>query len=81
MDYRERLFDLFVDAGTSPQEIIDGGLEQLRTNIRDLRRMNGVRPNGTLNWQPLPRNYKQEKATRLIADDIWDEAIKRIQGK
>jgi hypothetical protein len=66
MDYRERLFDLFVDAGTSPQEIFDGGLEQLRTNIRDLRRMNGVR---------------QEKATRLIADDIWDEAIKRIQGK
>ena len=36
MKYEGQLFDLLVDAGTSPQEIIDGGLEQLRTNIRDL---------------------------------------------
>ena len=36
MNYEGQLFDLLVDAGTSPQEIIDGGLEQLRTNIKDL---------------------------------------------
>ena len=36
MKHEGQLFDLLVDAGTSPQEIIDGGLEQLRTNIRDL---------------------------------------------
>ena len=36
MNYEGQLFDLLVDAGTSPQEIVDGGLEQLRTNIRDL---------------------------------------------
>ena len=36
MKYEGQLFDLLVDAGTSPQEIVDGGLEQLRTNIRDL---------------------------------------------
>ena len=36
MKHEGQLFDLLVDAGTSPQEIGDGGLEQLRTNIRDL---------------------------------------------
>ena len=36
MNTKGQLFDLLVDTGTSPQEIIDGGLEQLRTNIRDL---------------------------------------------
>ena len=36
MNYEGQLFDLLVDTGTSPQEIVDGGLEQLRTNIRDL---------------------------------------------
>ena len=36
MKYEGQLFDLLVDAGTSPQEIVDGGLEQLRTNIKDL---------------------------------------------
>ena len=28
------LFDSLVDAGTSPQEIIDGGFEELITNIQ-----------------------------------------------
>jgi len=36
MNYEGQLFDLLVDGGTSPQEIIDGGLEQLRTNIKEL---------------------------------------------
>ena len=52
MNTKGQLFDLLVDSGTSPQEIIDGGLEQLRTNIRDL--------------------------VNDIADDVWDEATKRI---
>ena len=52
MGYGGQLFDLLVDAGTSPQEIIDGGLEELTTNI--------------------------QRMAEEIAEDVWDEAIKRI---
>ena len=52
MGYGGQLFDLLVDAGTSPQEIIDGWLEELTTNI--------------------------QRMAEEIAEDVWDEAIKRI---
>ena len=52
MKHEGQLFDLLVDAGTSPQEIIDGGLEELTTNI--------------------------QRMAEEIAEDVWDEAIKRI---
>ena len=32
--FASTLFDSLVDAGTSPQEIIDGGFEELITNIQ-----------------------------------------------
>jgi len=32
--FASTLFDSLVDAGTSPQEIIDGGVEELITNIQ-----------------------------------------------
>ena len=34
--FASTLFDSLVDAGTSPQEVIDGGFEQLTTNIQEL---------------------------------------------
>ena len=32
--FASTLFDSLVDAGTSPQEVIDGGFDQLTTNIQ-----------------------------------------------
>tara|TARA_Y100000310_G_C20428281_1_gene690144 strand:- start:268 stop:756 length:489 start_codon:yes stop_codon:yes gene_type:complete len=66
--YQSDLFAGWVDAGTSPQEIIASGLEQLAQNIRDLcNDPSFVAGSGCVG----------PDAQREVVQRIWDEAVKR----
>ena len=72
MTYQSSIFDQWVGASPSPQEIIDGGREQLEQNIQ-----------GLCDDQSFMRDagysYVGPAAQRDIVQCVWDEALQRIQ--
>ena len=72
MSYQSEIFDQWVDNGTSPQEIIDGGKEELAQNIADLC-------NDPNFMQDSGYTYVGPAAQRDIVQCIWDEAVKRYE--
>jgi hypothetical protein len=74
MSYQSDMFDQWVDNGTSPQEIIDGGMDQLAKNINDLC-------NDPNFMQDSGYTYVGPAAQRDIVQCIWDEAVKRNKGE
>ena len=74
MTYQSSIFDQWVDAGTSPQEIIDGGREQLAQNIHDL-----CNDQSFMQDSGYSDDYVGPAAQRDIVQCVWDEAIKRTE--
>ena len=72
MIYQSSIFDQWVGASPSPQEIIDGGREQLEQNIHDLCADQSF-------MQDFGYSYVGPAAQRDIVQSIWDEAIKRTE--
>ena len=60
--------------GASPQEIIDGGREQLVQNIHDL-----CNDQSFMQDSGYSDDYVGPAAQRDIVQSIWDEAIKRTE--
>ena len=72
MTYQSSIFDQWVDAGTSPQEIINGGREQLEQNIQGLCADQSF-------MRDAGYSYVGPAAQRDIVQCVWDEAIKRTE--
>ena len=72
MIYQSSIFDQWVGASPSPQEIIDGGREQLEQNIHDLCADQSF-------MQDFGYSYVGPAAQRDIVQCVWDEAIKRTE--
>ena len=60
--------------GTSPQEIIDGGKDQLAQNINDL-----CNDRSFMQDSGYKNDYVEPDAQRDIVQAIWDDAIERIK--
>ena len=76
MTYQSSIFDQWVDAGTSPQEIIDGGREQLEQNIHDLCADQSFMQDSGYTWVT---NGNIAANQSEIVQCVWDEAIKRTE--
>jgi hypothetical protein len=72
MTYQSSIFDQWVGASPSPQEIINGGREQLEQNIQGLCADQSF-------MQDSGYSYVGPAAQRDIVQCIWDEAIKRTE--
>tara|TARA_Y100000310_G_scaffold117827_1_gene116570 strand:- start:1 stop:312 length:312 start_codon:yes stop_codon:yes gene_type:complete len=72
MTYQSSIFDQWVGASPSPQEIIDGGREQLEQNIQGLCADQSF-------MRDAGYSYVGPAAQRDIVQCIWDEAIKRTE--
>ena len=72
MTYQSSIFDQWVGASPSPQEIIDGGREQLEQNIQGLCADQSF-------MRDAGYSYVGPAAQRDIVQCIWDEAIKRLK--
>ena len=72
MTDQSSIFDQWVGASPSPQEIIDGGREQLEQNIHDLCADQSF-------MRDAGYSYVGPAAQRDIVQSIWDEAIKRTE--
>ena len=70
--YPSSIFDQWVDAGTSPQEIINGGREQLEQNIQGLCADQSF-------MRDFGYSYVGPAAQRDIVQCVWDEALQRIE--
>jgi len=73
MSYQSSIFDQWVDPGTSPQEIIDGGKDHLAQNINDL-----CNDRSFMQDSGYKNDYVEPDAQRDIVQCIWDEAISRV---
>ena len=76
MSYQSSIFDQWVDPGTSPQEIINGGREQLEQNIQGL--CDDPIYFGRWGFRDAGYSYVGPAAQRDIVQCIWDEAISRV---
>ena len=72
MTYQSSIFDQWIDPGTSPQEIIDGGREQLVQNIQGLCADQSF-------MRDAGYSYVGPAAQRDIVQCVWDEALQRIE--
>ena len=70
--YPSSIFDQWVGASPSPQEIIDGGREQLEQNIQGLCADQSF-------MRDAPEEIVGPAAQRDIVQCVWDEAIKRTE--
>ena len=76
MTYQSSIFDQWVGASPSPQEIINGGREQLEHNIQGLCADQSFMRDAGYTWVTngsIAAN--QSEIVRLI----WDEAVKRTE--
>ena len=72
MTYQSSIFDQWVGDGPSPQEIIDGGREQLEQNIQGLCADQSF-------MRDAGYSYVGAAAQRDIVQSVWDEALQRIE--
>ena len=72
MTYQSSIFDQWVGASPSPQEIINGGREQLEHNIQGLCADQSF-------MRDAPEEIVGPAAQRDIVQCVWDEAVKRIE--
>ena len=76
MTYQSSIFDQWIDPGTSPQEIIDGGREQLVQNIQGLCDDQSFMQDSGYTWVT---NGSIAANQSEIVQCIWNEAVKRTE--